>query len=389
MKADINELLTRGVENIIPNKSALEEILRSGKKLNIYLGIDVTSPKIHIGHGVPLRKLQQFIELGHNVTLLFGDFTTKVGDTSDKESERPRLTDDEIAKNVATYKQQAGKIVDLSKIKIRFNSEWLTKLGLANILSLFQHFSFNDFVSRELIKKRLETGSHIKLDEVIYPTMQGYDSYFMDTDIQLGGTDQTFNMQAGRTLQKDLRHKESFIIANGFLEGTDGRKMSKSWGNAIWIEDAPDEMFGKTMSLRDELINQYFVLATNLPLNQIPKAGHPMELKKKLAHQIVTEFHSKKEADKAQENFEKIIQAGETPAEIPVFKLSSLLENATIIDLLEKSKTVASRGEARRLLAQRGVAINQLPITNIQLPMKTLKAGDIIKIGKRKWLKIE
>ncbi|MEK7079009.1 MAG: tyrosine--tRNA ligase, partial [Patescibacteria group bacterium] len=324
LSQQVEEILTRGVENIIPNKKTLEEVLRSGKKLNIYLGIDVTSPKIHIGHGVPLRKLQQFIELGHNVTLLFGDFTTKVGDTSDKESERPRLTDDEIAKNVATYKQQAGKIVDLSKIKIRFNSEWLTKLGLADVLSLFQHFSFNDFVSRELIKKRLETGSHIKLDEVIYPMMQGYDSYFMDTGIQLGGTDQTFNMQAGRILQKDLRHKESFIIANGFLEGTDGRKMSKSWGNAIWIEDAPDEMFGKTMSLRDELINQYFVLVTNLPLDKIPKVGHPMELKKRLAHQIVTELHSKKEADKAQENFEKTIQAGEIPAEIPVFNLSSL-----------------------------------------------------------------
>ncbi|MEK7565997.1 MAG: tyrosine--tRNA ligase, partial [Patescibacteria group bacterium] len=250
----IEELLTRGVENIIPNRGELEKVLRSGEKLNIYLGIDVTSPKIHIGHGVPLRKLQQFIELGHNVTLLFGDFTTKVGDTSDKESERPRLTDDEIAKNVSTYKQQAGKIVDLSKIKIRFNSEWLSKISLADMLSLYQHFSLNDFTSRGLIKKRLGAGGHIKLDEVTYPVMQGYDSYFMDTDIQVGGTDQTFNMQAGRALQKDLRGKESFIIANGFLEGTDGRKMSKSWGNAVWIEDSPDEMFGKIMSLRDELI---------------------------------------------------------------------------------------------------------------------------------------
>lgn len=371
----IEELLSRGVENIIPNKTELEKVLRSGKKLNIYLGIDVTSPKIHIGHGVPLRKLQQFIELGHNVTLLFGDFTTKVGDTSDKESERPRLTDDEIAKNVATYKDQAGKIVDLSKIKIRFNSEWLAKLGLADVLSLFQHFSFNDFVSRELIKKRLEAGSHIKLDEVIYPMMQGYDSYFMDTDIQLGGTDQTFNMQAGRTLQKDLRNKDSFIIANGFLEGTDGRKMSKSWGNAIWVEDSPEEMFGKTMSLRDELITQYFTLATNVPLDEIPKGGHPMELKKKLAHQIVTELHSKADADKAQENFEKTFQKGEI-GDVEEMSASS-------VEDLIKNGVVSSKSEWKRLVEQGAVEVDGQKITDDS----NLTPGTY-RIGKKRFIKV-
>lgn len=370
----IDELLTRGVENIIPNREVLEKVLRSGKKLNIYLGIDVTSPKIHIGHGVPLRKLQQFIELGHNVTLLFGDFTTKVGDTSDKESERPRLSDEEIAKNVATYKDQAGKIVDLSKIKIRFNSEWLAKLGLADVLSLFQHFSFNDFVSRELIKKRLEAGNHIKLDEVIYPMMQGYDSYFMDTDIQLGGTDQTFNMQAGRTLQKNLRHKDSFIIANGFLEGTDGRKMSKSWGNAIWVEDSPDEMFGKTMSLRDELITQYFTLATNVPLGEIPKDGHPMELKKKLAHQIVTELHGKAAADKAQNNFEKTFQKGEI-GEVTEIKANS-------VEDLIKNGVITSKSEWKRLVDQGAIEKDGKRLENDSIEPGTYR------IGKKKFVKI-
>lgn len=366
----IEELLTRGVENIIPNRGELEKILRSGKKLSIYLGIDVTSPKMHIGHGVPLRKLQQLIELRHNVTLLFGDFTTKVGDTSDKDTERPRLSDDEIAKNVTTYKDQAGKIVDLSKIKIRFNSEWLTKLGLADILSLFQHFSFNDIISRELIKKRLEAGSHIKLDEVIYPVMQGYDSYFMDTDIQLGGTDQTFNMQAGRTLQKNLRNKESFIIANGFLAGTDGRKMSKTWGNAIWIEDEPGEMFGKVMSLKDELINQYFVLATSMPLDQIPTEGHPMELKKQLARQIVSELHSKEAADKAQEEFEKTFQKGEI-AEDLIQEIHA--SPGKITDQLVEAGIVSSKSEAKRLEDQGAI--------------EEIKPG-LFRIGKKKFVKI-
>ncbi len=371
----IEELLTRGVENIIPNRGELEKVLRSGKKLNIYFGIDVTSPKIHIGHGVPLRKLQKLIELGHNITLLFGDFTTKVGDTSDKESERPRLTDEEITQNVATYKQQAGKIVDLSKIMVRFNSEWLSKLNLADILSLYQHFSLNDFISRELIKKRLVAGGHIKLDEVTYPMMQGYDSYFMDTDLQIGGTDQTFNMQAGRTLQKDLRSKESFVLATGFLEGTDGRKMSKSWGNAVWIEDPPDDMFGKIMSLRDELIDQYFTLATNLPLDQIPKDGHPMELKKQLAHQIVTELHSKDLADAAQTNFENTFQKGEINDAVEI--------KATTVEDLIANKIIESKSEWKRLVKEGAVECDGVKITDTN----TLIKGTY-KIGKKRFIKV-
>ncbi len=367
--------MTRGVENIIPNRGELERILRSNKKLNIYFGIDPTAPKIHLGHAVPLRKLQNFIELGHRITLLFGDFTARVGDTSDKESERPRLSNDQIAENAETYQDQAGKILDLSKISVKYNSEWLSKLTLANILSLYQHFSLNDFISRELIKKRLNAGGHIKFDETAYPVMQGYDSYFLDTDIQLGGTDQTFNMQAGRTLQKDLRGKESFILANGFLPGTDGRKMSKSWGNAIWIEDLPDEMFGKIMSLRDELINQYFILATNLPLEKIPQEGRPMELKKKLAHQIVTELHHKKDADRAQENFENIFQKGDIK-DVEEIK-------ATIVDDLISQNIVPSKSEWKRLIDQGAVELDGQKITDANI----LKPG-VYRIGKKKFVKI-
>ena len=266
---EIEELLTRGIANIIPSKELLRKELHSGKKLNVYLGIDPTAVNIHLGHAVTLRKLQKLAELGHNVTFLVGDFTALIGDTSDKETERPQLTQEEIQKNLETYKSQAEKVLDFSKIKLLFNSQWLSELKFAEIVRLTQHFSLGDFISRELIKKRLNEGRRIGLHEVLYPVMQGYDSYHLDTDLQLGGTDQTFNMQAGRTLMKDFRNKESFVMTNSFLSGTDGRKMSKTWGNAIWLTDNSDEMFGKIMSIKDELIVEYYTLATDVTTGEI------------------------------------------------------------------------------------------------------------------------
>ena len=208
---DIEQVLTRGVANIIPGKKELFGKLTSTKKLNIYLGIDPTSTKIHLGHAVSLRKLNIFAQKGHNVTFLIGDFTALIGDTSDKDSERPALTIEEIDENFKTYKKQAEKILDFSKVKIRYNSQWLKKLTFEDILKLTQHFSAGDFVGRELVKKRLNDNKRVGLHELLYPVMQGYDSYFMDTDLQIGGTDQTFNMQAGRLLQKKLRNKESLF----------------------------------------------------------------------------------------------------------------------------------------------------------------------------------
>lgn len=373
----IEELLTRGVENIIPNKEKLRELLASGKKLNVYLGIDPTATTIHIGHAVPLRKLNAFAQLGHNVTFLIGDFTALIGDTSDKDMERPVLTSEQIHKNFETYKTQASKVLDFSKVKVRFNSEWLKDLKFAEIIKLCQHFSAGDFVGRELIKKRLADGKKVGLHELLYPVMQGFDSYFMDTDIQLGGTDQTFNMQAGRVLIKDLRNKESFIIANGFLEGTDGRKMSKTWNNAIWLTDEPNEMFGKVMSLRDELIIPYFTLATNLPLNEIEKEKslHPMEAKKKLAFQIVRELHSKDKAAAAQKEFETRFQKGD----LQNAALPTIGEGTTLVETLVLSGIVDSNSAARRLIDQHAVKINEVEADVTKKP----KAGDIIKAGKK------
>lgn len=388
----IQDILTRGVENIIPNDAKLQALLTSGKKLNIYMGIDPTATNIHIGHAVPLRKLQAFAEMGHNVTFLIGDFTALIGDTSDKDTERPVLTSEQIHANFETYKSQAKKILDFDKITVRHNSEWLSKLTFAEIVKLTQHFAAGEFVGRELIKKRLMDGKKVGLHELLYPVMQGYDSYFLDTDIQLGGTDQTFNMQAGRTLQKDLRDKESFVIANGFLEGTDGRKMSKSWGNAIWLTDTPEDMYGKVMSLKDELIVNYFTLSTNVPLDEIAtikknlEAGsNPMEIKKRLAHQIVTELHSNGDADKAAEYFAKTVQNKELPEDIQPLEVESGLNGASLV---VASGIAASMSEAKRLIEQGGVSINDEKITDALTP-GTYKDGDILKVGKRNYRTIK
>jgi tyrosyl-tRNA synthetase len=390
----IEQILTRGVVNIIPNKDKLKKLLLSGKRLNVYLGIDPTATRIHIGHAVPLRKLQEFIELGHNVTFLIGDFTALIGDTSDKDSERPVLTYEQIQENFKTYKNQASKILDFSKVKVRFNGEWLKKLDFVGVVKLCQHFSFGEFVSRELIRKRLDEGKKVGLHEALYPVMQGYDSYFMDTDIQIGGADQTFNMQAGRILQKHLRNKESFVLVTGYLEGIDGRKMSKSWGNAIWLEDSPDEMFGKVMSLADNLIIPYFTFATKVPQEKIEeiekkiKSGeNPLNAKKELAFTLVSELHSKAEAERAQEEFERTFQKRGVPSEIPTITIND--SSLPLLDLIFATKAVASRSEAKRFILQGGIDVEESTINDPTQEITIPKEGIVIKVGKIKFVKVK
>jgi tyrosyl-tRNA synthetase len=381
----VEELLTRGVANIIPNREELKKVLASGRKLNVYLGIDPTSTKIHLGHAVVLRKLNEFAKLGHSVTFLIGDFTALVGDTSDKDSERPILTSEEIEENFKTYKKQAEKILDFSKVEVRYNSEWLSKLTYADGFKLKRQFSLNDFISRELIKKRLEEGKNIRFDETEYPLMQGYDSYFMDTDLQIGGTDQTFNMQAGRTLQKRLRNKESYILATEFLMGTDGRKMSKSWGNAIWLDDAPNDMFAKIMAINDDLIDQYFTLSTNINLEKIKEfktKENPMNAKKELAKIIITEMHSAEDARAAVENFKKTVQNKEVPENI---SLEIVPGGMTLCEVMVEAKLTSSKSEAKRLIEQHGVKLNDEEVSD---PNLKIKEGTL-SVGKRKFVKIK
>lgn len=384
MKVNVNEekikeILERGVVNVIPSRKGLEKLLKSGKKLNVYLGIDPTFNKIHLGHSIPLRKLNQLAQLGHNVTFLIGDFTALIGDTSDKESERPILTKEEIRKNFKTYKKQAERILDFSKVKIKKNSEWLKKLNFEDIIKLTRNFTVGEFVNREFIKKRLSQGKRVRLDETLYPVMQGYDSFFLDTDIQIGAADQTFNMQAGRTLIKNLKNKESYILVMDYLPGIDGRKMSKSWGNAIWINDKPSEMFAKIMSIRDEDIFKYFELCTNISPEKIKrekrliKSGkNPIETKKFLAFEIVKEIYGENQAIKAKSEFEKTFQEKK-----PDYK-KRVPKGKTLLDTI--GKITKSRSEAKRLIKNGAVDVNEKTIFD---PDFKLKKNDKIKIGKK------
>jgi len=391
----IEDLLTRGVENVIPGVNELREVLKSDRTLNIYLGIDPTAPHIHVGHAFNLRKLQQFVELGHNVTFLIGDFTTKVGDTSDKDTERPMLSDEDIAQNFATFKEQAQKVVDFDRVKLVHNSEWLSKLTFADVINISSNFSVNDFNSRELIRKRLDAGTRVALPEVLYPLMQGYDSYHMDTDIQLGGTDQTFNMQAGRTLNKRLRNKESFIVASGFLTGTDGRKMSKSWGNAIWMDDSAEDIYGKTMSISDDLIIEYFTFATSLPLKEIEQikqeldgGAHPMEVKKRLARRLVQELCGEDFVQAAEDNFSSTVQDKSAADDALVFESEKLVNVETLIEFIITNGLAASKSDLRRVNDQNGIYLDEDQVDFFSLP--ELESGQHqLRIGKRRYIKLQ
>ncbi len=310
-----------------------------------------------------------------------------IGDTSDKEGERPVLTTAQIEQNFQTYKTQAEKLLDFSRIKLRYNSEWLKKLTFAEIISLSHHFSAGNFFSREIIKKRLTGGMHVGLHELLYPVMQGYDSFMLDTDIQIGGTDQTFNMQAGRILQKVLRRKESFVLATEFLPGTDGRKMSKTWGNAIWLNDPPDEMFGGIMSINDKMLIPYFTHATNVSLDEVENVQrrlsggeNPMLLKKELAVRIVTELHSSELAKEASRLFERAFQKRDLKGvAIRVFSFAS---GTTVSDALGAVPFQRSKSESKRLITAGSVSVNDV-IISIPNAKDLLKDNDIIRVGKQ------
>jgi len=389
----IQEILTRGVVNILPDKQKLAKALASPKKLNVYLGIDPTATKIHLGHAVNLRKLQALVELGHHITFLIGDFTARVGDNSDKETERPLLTEEEIKENFRTYRKQAEKILDFSKVSLRHNSEWLEKLSFGEVLKLSQNFTLNDYIGREIMKRKLEKGVSVRLDELLYPLMQGYDSFCLDTDLQLGAADQTFNMQAGRTLLKRLKNKESFVLVNDYLIGTDGRKMSKSWGNAIWLEDNPVTMFGKVMSLKDELIEQYFLLGTKVALDKVKEVRtrlqsgeNPMLLKSELAFAIVSEVWGEKSAQASQEEFTRVFQQDSLPTDIPEVEVKQ--SELALVDLLMELKLAESKAEVRSLVADGAVKIDGKTKSDSKEEI-IIQSGLVVQVGKRRIAKVK
>lgn len=385
------ELLSRGVEEII-DKDNLERKLKTGKKLRVKLGIDPTSPNIHLGRSIPLLKLRDFQQLGHKVVFIVGDFTGVIGDTSDKDSERPMLTKEIIKKNMKDYAKQAGKILDLKKCEVRYNSEWLGKLNYFNICEQANQFSVAEFIARENIKKRLDAGKRVSLREVLYPLMQGYDSVAVKADVELGGTDQRFNLLAGRKLQEHFKQEPQDVIIGPLMEGTDGRKMSSSWGNVINVVDAPDEMFGKTMSLADEYIIKYFTLATRVPMSLVSEyqrkllnGENPRNIKVLLAKELVRMYHSEKQADEAEANFDRQFKQKLVPENIPEMKFA--YGKCQPIELLSGLGLTTSKSEARRLLEQGGVKIANEKWTVDKVV--EVKSGLIIQAGKRKFVKIK
>jgi tyrosyl-tRNA synthetase len=388
---DKKEILTRGVEEIIAQKE-LEKKLLSGKKLRVKLGFDPTSPNLHLGRSIPLFKLRDFQELGHQIVFIIGDFTGVIGDTSDKESERPMLDEKQIQKNLKTYSEQAGKIVDLKKCEIRYNSEWLSKLDYHEISRQANVFSLNDFISRENIKKRISVGKRVSLREVLYPLLQGYDSVAVKADLEVGGTDQRFNLLAGREMQRFYSQTPQSVLTNPLIEGLDGRKMSSSWSNTINLLDSAQEMYGKTMSLRDDLIIKYFVLTTRVDLKkikeyekEIKEGANPRDYKAKLAYEITRFYHSSEKATKAQENFERVFKEKKAPLKIPLVKIKE--KKIDILDLLVKIKLAESKAEAKRLINQGGIKINGEKKEDWKEKVE-INDKTIVQAGKRKFIQV-
>lgn len=389
-EAKIKDLLTRGVEDIFVQES-LEKKLQSGKTLNVKFGIDPTGPKIHLGRAVPLRKLRAFQDLGHQVVLIVGDFTAQIGDPSDKLEKRPMLDEAKIKENLKGYLDILGKIIDISKTKVTYNSQWLGKLNFGEISKLAESFSVQQMLARRNFKDRFEKGEEISVREFLYPLMQGYDSVMVDADIEIGGFDQLFNIKAGRVIQRYYGKPEQDVLTCQMLEGTDGRKMSTSWGNVINITDEPNEMYGKIMSLRDELIGKYFLLCSNVSEEEIMqmeeemKAGklNPKEAKMKLAREIVTIYHGTEKAEEAEEYFTKAFQKKEIPDEVPEVEAEA---GEKLVDVLLRAEMVKSKSDFRRLVTEGAITEGgEIKITD---PDSLVKEA-VYKIGKKKFLKIK
>lgn len=382
----IEEVLTRGVENIFVRDS-LQSKLLSGKKLKVYLGIDPTGPTLHMGHAIPLQKLKQFQELGHQVILLMGDFTAMIGDPTDKLAARKQLSHKEVLSNLKKYKKQASIFLKFSgsnKAEFKFNSKWLAKMKFEDVLNLASKVTVDQMLKRDMFVRRNEDGKPILIHEFMYPLMQGYDSVAMDVDVEVGGNDQTFNMLVGRNLVSQILKKDKSVVAMKLLEDNTGKKMGKTEGNMITFEDSPSEMFGKVMSWNDSLIEKGFELCTNLDLSKINMNENPRDLKMRLAFEIVQIYHGEKKAHEAQENFIKTFQKKEIPDVMEEIKASL---GELLSEVLVKNKILASKGEWRRLVLEN--AIHDLTenknITDVNLK---ISQNLTLKIGKKRFIKI-
>lgn len=393
----IDTFLSRGVENIYPTKQDLKKKLMSGSKIRVYQGFDPSGPFLHVGHAMGIRALRILQQLGHEVIFLVGDYTAKVGDPDPaKEKARDILSDEQIQKNMQGWKEQAGQLIEFegdNPVLFKRNSEWLSKLKLADLIELMSHATVQQMIERDLFQKRLKENTSIKLQEFLYPLMQGFDSVAMEADLEIGGNDQTFNMLMGRQLVRDYLNKEKYVRTNEMMDAPDGRTMSKSKGNGINLADSPEDMYGKGMSYRDELITKGLRLLTNVEMQdiwdiekQIEKGANPMEFKKLMSFEIVKEIKGEKLAKQAQKHFEESVQNKKVLDED--IRIVDLSGEMTILNALTKASAAggASGSQLRRLIDQGGVEVNEKKVTDAY-QIINFTPNTLIKVGKREYLK--
>lgn len=390
------DLIRRGAVDLISEEELAKKIekARTNKKpLVVKFGADPSTPDLHIGHGVVLRKLRHFQDLGHEATLIIGDFTAMIGDPSGRQKTRPMLSAEEVKRNAETYVEQVGKILDLSKLKIQYNSTWLSPMSFTDVIKLAGSYTVSQMLEREDFHKRFNSEQPISLHEFLYPLAQGMDSVAIHSDIELGGTDQKFNLLVGRELQRHFSQEPQSVLTMPLLEGTDGeRKMSKSYGNSINFSDSPDEMFGKTMSIPDNMIYRYFELATNVPDLPAIKAAlgdssvNPRDLKVRLGQELVRNFYGDTAADQAYEKFRTMFVKKEVPDDIEEVSVTG--SSIVLVDFIAEQKLVASKGEARRLIEGGGVTIDGNKVLDTKVSFTPTAAGVVLKVGKRKFLKV-
>lgn len=388
------KIISKGVDEIInveDLKSKLEKSQKTGKPLIVKLGLDPTAPDIHIGHSVVLRKIRQLQDLGHRAVIIIGDFTGRIGDPTGKSKTRKPLTQEEVMFNAKTYEEQIFKIIDKDKTDLKFNSEWLGKLSLRDTIELTSKYTVARMLEREDFKKRFESHSSIGIHEFFYPLLQAFDSVTLKADIELGGTDQRFNLLMGRTIQKDFDQESQVAILMPLLEGTDGKdKMSKSLGNYIGINEEASDIYGKVMSIPDEMIVKYYELATDIHPDEVAKIKakleeenvNPRDIKMELAKEIVRLYHGEEVSIKAEENFKNIFQQGNMPEDIGTIEVNVVETN--IVDLIVKAEFAPSKNEARRLVKQGAVKINGKKVDE----ECKVKNEDILQVGKKKFIKI-
>jgi tyrosyl-tRNA synthetase len=394
------ELISRGAVDLLPEDEfaqRLKKSIKDNKPLRVKQGFDPTAPDIHLGHTVGIRKLKQFQDLGHKIVLIIGNYTALVGDPSGRSATRPQLKYDEVMKNAETYQAQFFKILDKSKTEVHYNGEWFEKMSFSEVMKLASKFTVARILERDDFENRFKAGSPISIHEFMYPLMQAYDSVMIKADVEIGATEQKFNLLTGREIQQDYGVPPQLVLTIPILVGLDGHnRMSKSLGNYVGIDESPKEMFGKIMSIPDSLVYSYFELVTDVPASRLEKVKaqlsddkiNPMTIKKELGEIIVNMYHSGDKASAAREEFERVFSKGELPEEIPDYDCKSYNGNVWIIKLLTDTKMASSNGEARRLIKGGGVSLDGNKVTDENLEL-TIKDGMLLKVGKRRFLRLK